>query len=156
MTAVVAAVEGFLKPETRAWADRHAADVAWLDRDAEAYWRLLDREWRVPGDLVLVEHDVLPAPGVTTAMGACPRPWCSSPIRIEHTWLPDGLGCVRLAARLKERHPDLMTRLGEITGDGLPPKDWHRLDVRLSQLLRSLGYRPHLHRRSLHLHDYSR
>ena len=40
MTAVVAAVEGFLKPETRAWADRHAADVAWLDRDAEAYWRL--------------------------------------------------------------------------------------------------------------------
>ena len=156
MTPVVAAVEGLLKPETRAWADRHGADVAWLERDAEAYWRLLDREWRVPGDLVLVEHDVVPGPGVTEAMGACPRPWCSSPYRIEHTLLPDGLGCIRLAARLKERHPDLMTRLGEITGDGLPPKDWHRLDVRLSQLLRSLGYRPHLHRRSLHLHDYSR
>ena len=156
MTAVVAAVEGFLKPETRAWAGRHAADVAWLDRDAEAYWRLLDREWHVPGDLLLVEHDILPAPGVTEAMEACPRPWCSSPYRIEHTWLPDGLGCIRLAARLKERYPDLMARLGEMTGDGLPPKDWHRLDVRLSQLLRSLGYRPHLHRRSLHLHDYRR
>lgn len=157
MTAVVAAVEGFLKDETRAWADRHAADVAWLDRDTEAYWRMLDREWRTPGDLTLVEHDVLPAPGVTGAMESCPRPWCSSPYRIENgQWLPDGLGCVKLAARLKERHPDLMARLGEMTGDGLPPKDWRRLDVRLSQLLRSLGYRPHAHRRSAHLHDYSR
>ena len=156
MTAVVPAVEGFLKPETRAWADRHGADVTWLDRDAEAYWRFLAAEWRVPGDLLLIEHDILPAPGVTVQMEACPRPWCSSPFMIENGWLPDGLGCVRLAGRLKERHPDLMERLGEMTGDGLPPKDWRRLDVRLSKLLRSPGYRPHLHRRSVHLHDYSR
>lgn len=156
MTAVVAAVDGFLRDETRAWADRHAADVNWLPPgDTQAYWRLLAAEWHTPGDLLLIEHDVLPAPGVTEAMAACTRPWCSSPFRIANGWLPDGLGCVRLAARLKERHPDLMQRLGEMGGDGLPPKDWRRLDVRLSQLLRSLGYRPHLHRRSLHLHDYA-
>ena len=155
VTAVVPAVDGFLKPETRSWADRHGADITWLDRDTEAYWRFLAAEWAVPGDFLVVEHDVVPAPGVTTAMESCPRPWCSSPYTIANgTLLPDGLGCVRLAARLKGRHPDLMLRLGEMTGDGLPPKDWRRLDVRLSQLLRSLGYRPHLHRRSLHLHDY--
>jgi hypothetical protein len=157
VTAVVPSVEGFLKPETRAWADRHGADVTWLDRDVEAYWRFLSAEWAVPGDLLLIEHDMIPAPGVTTQMECCPRPWCSSPYRIENgTWLPDGLGCLKLAGRLKERHPELMERLGEMTGDGLPVKDWRRLDVRLSQLLRSLGYRPHLHRRSVHLHDYSR
>lgn len=155
MTAVVPAVEGFLKPETRSWADRHGADIAWLDRDTEAYWRFLDAEWRAPGDLLVIEHDMIPAPGVTSAMLSCPRPWCSSQYQIANgTWLPDGLGCVKLAGRLKERHPGLMQQLGAMTGDGLPPKDWRRLDVRLSQLLRSLGYRPHLHRRSVHLHDY--
>lgn len=157
MAPVVAAVQGFLKDETRAWADRHGADVTWLDRDDHAYWRFLDAGWRTPGDLLLIEHDMLPAPGVTTAMSACPRPWCTSPYQIgTGPWLLDGLGCAKLAGRLKDRHPDLTERLGEMTGDGLPPKDWRRLDVRLSQLLRSLGYRPHQHRRSLHLHDYGR
>jgi hypothetical protein len=154
---VIPAVEGFLRDETRAWAEAHGAKVCWLDRDTDAYWRCLAAEWPVPGDLLLIEHDMLPAPGVTAQMESCPRPWCSSPFMIENgTWLPDGLGCVKLAGRLKGRHPDLMAALGEMTGDGLPPKDWRRLDVRLSQLLRSHGYRPHLHRRSVHLHDYSR
>lgn len=155
VTAVVAAVPGFLRDETRAWADLHAADITWLSRDNEAYFRFLADEWcTVPGDLMLVEHDIVPAPGVTAQMESCPRPWCTSPFKIAHSWLPDGLGCVKLAARLKERHPDLMDRLGEMSGDGLPPRDWHRLDTRLASLLRGLGYRPHAHRRSLHLHDY--
>jgi hypothetical protein len=152
--AVVAAVSGMLHERTRAWADAHGARVAWLEADAEAYWRLLADEWAAPGDLLLVEHDIEPAPDVTAAMVACPRPWCSSPYRIAHSWLAEGLGCVKFSARLKARHPDLMTRLGEITGDGLPKRDWHRLDVRLARLLRGLGYTPHTHRRSLHLHDY--
>jgi hypothetical protein len=157
VTAVIPAVPGMLHDQTRAWADRHAADVAWLDPDDEAYWRLLHAEWAVPGDLLLVEHDMLPAPGVTGAMTACPRPWCSSPYQIANGhWLADGLGCVKLAARLKTRHPDLTARLGAMDGDGLPARNWRRLDTRLSALLRSLGYRPHAHRRSLHLHDYAR
>jgi hypothetical protein len=154
MPPVVAAVPGMLHERTRAWADAHGARVAWLAADAEAYWRLLADEWAASGDLVLVEHDIEPAPDVTAAMAACPRPWCGSPYRIAHCWLNEGLGCVKLSARLKARHPDLMTRLGEITGDGLPERDWHRLDVRLARLLRHLGYTPHTHRRSLHLHDY--
>lgn len=154
MTAVVPAAPGFLRDETRAWADRNAADITWLDPDPESYWRLLAAEWATPGDLLIVEHDMLPAPGVTEAMTACLRPWCCSPYRIAHSWLDEGLGCVKLAARLKDRHPDLMARLGEVTGDGLPARDWHRLDVRLARLLRDLGYAPHRHRRSVHLHDY--
>jgi hypothetical protein len=158
MNAFVPAVDGFLRPETRAWAEQHGAEVVWLrPGDPEAYWRFLHERWGLPGDLLIVEHDMEPAEGATAAMLACPRPWCSSPYRIENgQWLTDGLGCIRLAARLKTRHPDLMDRLGEMTGDGLPPKDWRRLDVRLAQLLRSLGYRPHTHRRSVHLHDYRR
>jgi hypothetical protein len=154
VTPVVAAIPGMLHDQTRQWAEQHGARVAWLERDSHAYWRLLHAEWTAPGDLLLIEHDMLPDGGVTDAMGACRRPWCTSPYRIAHSWLPDGLGCVKLAGRLKDRHPDLMDRLGEIADDGMPPKNWRRLDTRLSRLLRDLGYRPHCHRRSLHLHDY--
>ena len=156
MPVVVPAVPGMLHETTREWAGAHDAAVYDLEPDAEAYWRLLAREWAEPGDLVIVEHDMLPADGVTEAMAACPRPWCSSPYRIEHSWLVDGLGCVKLAGRLKQQHPDLMIRLGELADDGAPPRDWHRLDTRVSRLLRDLGYRPHAHRRSQHLHDYSK
>jgi hypothetical protein len=155
VTAAVAAAPGMLHPQTRAWAVQHSARIIDLAADHESYWRLLAAEWARPEDLLLVEHDMLPAPGVTESMTACPRPWCTSPYRIEHSWLDDGLGCVKLAARLKQRHPDLMTRLGEIS-DGSPAKDWHRLDTRLSALLRGHGYRPHPHRRSEHLHNYGR
>lgn len=154
MAAVVAAAPGMLQEATCAWAERHNARIVYLDADSESYYRMLSEEWRQPGDLLLVEHDIVPADGVTDNMTACPRPWCSSPYRIAHTWLDEGLGCIKLAARLKQRHPDLMQRLGEIAGDGLPAKDWHRLDVRLARLLRNHGYAPHAHRRSLHLHDY--
>lgn len=152
--ATVAAVPGMLENRTRAWAEVNGARIVLLEADAESYWRLLAEQWRQPGDMLLIEHDIVPADGVTDAMQACPRPWCTSPYRIAHSWLAEGLGCIKLAVRLKRRHPDLMHRLGEITGDGLPPKDWHRLDVRLARLLRDLGYAPHTHRRSEHLHDY--
>jgi hypothetical protein len=155
MTPVVAAAPGMLRGETRQWAEAHGATVRDLEADAEAYWRLLAEQWAAPGDLLLVEHDMLPAPGVTDAMAGCRRPWCTSPYRIEHSWLTEGLGCVKLAARLKARHPDLMDRLGAVADDGMPAKDWHRLDTRLCRLLREIGYAPHPHRRSRHLHDYS-
>jgi hypothetical protein len=145
-----------LHEQTRQWAVSYGARICHLETDAEAYWRLLAQEWDAAGDMLLIEHDMLPADGVTDAMTDCRRPWCTSAYRIEHSWLADGLGCVKLAGRLKVRHPDLMIRLGEIAGDGLPAKDWHRLDTRLSRLLRDLGYRPHVHRRSQHLHDYRR
>lgn len=153
---VVAAAPGMLHDRTRAWAQAHGAQIRVLDADSEAYFRLLHSLWTEPGDFIVVEHDMLPAPGVIGAMAACARPWCSSPYWISTMWLTEGLGCVRLAARLKERHPDLMDRLGQVTGDGMPARDWHRLDTRLARLLLDLGYRPHAHRRSLHLHDYAR
>lgn len=154
MAGVVAAVPGILHERTRAWAERHDARIAWLEGDAEAYFRLLRALWGEPGDLLLIEHDIVPAAAVTGAMAACLRPWCTSPYRIAHSWLDEGLGCVKLAARLKQRHPRLMDELGETAGDGSPAKDWHRLDTRLAHLLRDHGYRPHAHRRSEHLHDY--
>jgi hypothetical protein len=154
-TIVVPHIPGMLHPCTRDWATaRHARLVALDPYDTEAYWRLLRDEGADPGDLLIVEQDIVPAPGVTTAMLACPHPWCTSPYPIASRQLHDGLGCTKLSDSLKTQHPDLMDRLGEVDGDGLPAKDWRRLDVRLSKLLRGLGYEPHQHAPSEHLHDY--
>lgn len=156
---VVPYVPGMLHPATERWAREHDARLVEIQPDdTEGYWRLLVAEWAQPGDLVIVEQDILPAPGVVAEMVACRRPWCTSPypITIHGHLVRTSLGCVKFAARLKIRHPDLMRRLGEVADTGLPARDWRRLDVRLGPLLEQLRYRAHAHRRSNHLHDYRR
>lgn len=175
MTILVPYVEGMLHERTRAWwaeprsHEEQRPELADLPvSDDTAYWRLLAAYWRVTEpiqhdlyeapttpDLVVVEQDIVPAPGVVERMLACPRPWCASPYPISGGHLLDtGLGCTKFAARLKSRHLDFMDRVGLIDDDGLPAKNWRRLDVRIARTLRELGYRPHRHARSEHLHDY--
>lgn len=161
MAAIVPFVPGMLEPETLAWADANGAIPIVLSCvDDTDYWDLLDSHWQhwSAGDpLIVVEQDVVPADGVVDDMAACPEPWCSSPYQLgTGVWLDEGLGCTKFSADLMARHPDLMARVGEIDDDGLPAKDWRRLDVRIARVLRGLGYAPHTHRRSKHLHDYTR
>lgn len=144
-----------LRPATARWAAANGARLCPVDpADPAAYWRLLHRLWTAPGDLTVVEHDVVPAAGVVAAMTGCARPWCVSPYPLQAGWATQALGCTRLAGRLKTRHPDLIGRAGDIADHDVAAKDWRRLDVRLAGLLRGLGYRPHRHRRSTHLHNY--
>lgn len=166
MTVILPYVPGMLHSRTWAWAETFSCVCGAIrptrreldPNDDSAYWRLLAEEWqRSEVALFVIEQDMVPAPGVVAAMLGCPRPWCASPYTIgTGTWLVDGLGCTKFSARLKTRHPDLMERVGELADGGQPAKTWRRLDTRISKLLRELGYRPHAHRRSTHLHDYSR
>lgn len=158
MTVVVAAVPGMLEEPTRVWAAEHDARVEWLTPgDGSAYYRLFAAEWAAPGDLLIVEHDMLPAPGVTDAMLDCRRPWCVSPYQIANGhWLTEGLGCTKFGERVKTRYPSLAGILGGMSEGGVPARDWHRMDVRVARLMNDLGYRPHQHRRSQHLHDYTK
>lgn len=154
---IVPFVPGMLNERTQAWAEACGVPSWELDPDDDtAYWWLLAEHWLMGHhDLVVVEQDIVPAPGVVERMLACPRPWCSSPYPISGGYLLDtGLGCTKFAARLKTRHPDFMDRVGSIDDDGLPARNWRRLDVRIARTLRDLGYRPHRHARSEHLHDY--
>jgi hypothetical protein len=144
-----------LRSETAIWARHHGATLVELDReDWTAYWRLLAHHWRAPGDLLLVEQDILPAPGVTTDMLACDHLWCSSPYWSVNRWLPDGLGCARFSEALKRSLPDALVHVGRMhDGDGAQGV-WWLLDHRLSGYLRSAGHEPHEHERSTHLHEY--
>lgn len=161
MSVIVPFVPGMLEAKTLEWADANGAlPIVLSCSNPEDYWDLLASQWKhwsAGESIVVVEQDVLPADGVVEDMLSCPRPWCSSPYRLgTGVWLDEGLGCTKFSAKLTARHPDLMARVGEIDDDGLPAKDWHRLDVRIARVLTQLGYKVHAHRRSQHLHDYSK
>lgn len=147
-----------LHEQTKAWAGGSGALMVDVSGGDSTYWTALNVAWQgTPWHeaLAVVEHDMLPAPGVVDRMLACRRPWCSSPYEIaNHQMITDGLGVVKYSARLRSRHRELLETVGEICDDGLPAKNWRRLDTRISRTLRALGYRPHLHARSTHLHDY--
>lgn len=154
---VIPYLAGMLHADTERWGAEHGAVLKRIRYgDDEGYWRLLSTLWKESGDLLIVEQDMLPSPHVTDRMARCRRPWCVSPFQVDGgAWAQEALGCTKFAARLKSRHPDLMVELGESTAYGDAPKLWHRLDIRLALLMRELGYRPHIHKRSVHLHNYA-
>lgn len=146
-----------LHPATARLLNRHAPGhrrVRIDPADMSAYWRLLAAVWREPGDLVIVEHDIGISAQVLPGFAACAQPWCG------HAYPIDGrtivcLGCTRFTAALKEAEPDLLDVVGEVTGDGLPAKDWRRLDVRILDELRKRGYEQHRHEPNvMHYHRY--
>jgi hypothetical protein len=167
---VVPFVADSLHPETREWAANSGAILYELSSSDAAYWEALTEWWQQPGDLVIVEQDIVPHPDVVAEMLGCPSGWCSSPFLVRAAprmrlwithdgvtsvrpplatpdrWLTDGLGCVKFSAALRQEFPE-----AAVSVEG----PWWRLDTHLSQLLRGYGLVPHLHEKSVHLHDYS-
>lgn len=163
MTVIVPYVPGMLDQRTAAWAGARLENNTALAQlnpgNTSAYWQLLSAHWTsqqgLNEDLLIVEQDMLPADGVVDEMLACRWPWCASPYEVaNHQTITDGLGCTKFSATLKQLRPQLMDEVGAIDDDGLPGKDWRRLDTRISRVLRGAGHQPHLHKPSTHLHDY--
>jgi hypothetical protein len=161
MTVVIPYVPGMLHDLTASWAQAQtgAETVELNQANDAAYWILLATHWANPchagQDLLIVEQDMLPAEGVVDEMLACRWPWCASPYEVANRQsITDGLGCTKFSATLKQLRPQFMIEVGAIADDGLPAKDWRRLDTRISRVLRAAGHKPHLHTPSMHLHDY--
>lgn len=146
-----------LRPATARLLNRHAPGwqrVRIDPGDMTGYWRILAAAWREPGDLVNIEHDIGISAEVLPGFTTCREPWCGNAYRIDRQLLVC-LGCVRFTAWLKAAEPDLLEVVGEVTGDGLPAKDWRRLDVRILDELRKRGYRQHWHEPVVkHYHRY--
>ena len=156
MTIYIPYILGMLREETEAWArERDDTVVLYLldQSDPTDYWYMLSDVWTNDNDIVIVEQDMVPAKGVVDEMLACDNPWCTSPYKVGRTSVAiASLGCTKFSLELRRSNPDLMRVVGEIE-DGLPAKDWRRLDVRIAQVLRRWGYQVHSsHRPSRHLH----
>lgn len=147
-----------LHPATARLLNKHAPGhrrVKLDPADMSAYWRLLAACWRQPGELLIVEHDIGVAAGTLASFDACPEPWCAFGYAIDGS-VAACLGCVRFSASLKAAEPDLLEEVGEVGNDGLPAKDWRRLDVRILDALRKRGYQQHRHLPNVkHYHRYA-
>jgi hypothetical protein len=144
-------LRGRLREQTARWAWEYGADLVELDSSDEAYWRALCQWWIEPGDLVVVEQDIVPAEGVVDEMLGCEQPWCSSAYDIggiEWGW---GLGCAKFSYGLRARYMDLAVQAGDPYHDPEPKGAWWQLDTRLSYRLVQRGVLPHGHERSRHL-----
>jgi hypothetical protein len=152
-------VAGMLHPETVRLLGEHAPGHGLAEispADMSAYWRLLAAAWREPGELVVVEHDIGIGPEVVPGFAACPEPYCGHPYNAAGSLLAC-LGCTRFSAALKAAEPDLLEVVGEVTGDGLPARDWRRLDVRISDELKRRGCAVHVHEPAVeHFHEYGK
>jgi hypothetical protein len=149
-------VPGHLNPRTYSWAVRHGAQLVRLRGTDDAYHAELCDWWAERGDLVIVEQDILPAPGIVAELEQCEQEWCVSsyPILTTEGEIPWdwGLGCVKFSHALRSREPTGAIDAGEPGEyDVEPAKCWWMLDVRLGCRLARVGALPHAHRGSLHL-----
>ena len=147
-----------IHPDTLASLNEHAPG-GWesirLDtQDPSAYFWALHRLWAQPGDLVIVEHDNALTAEVLPGFEACEQWWCGHPYACAGN-VTMALGCTRFRAELKQAEPDLLDEVGGIGNDGLPARDWRRLDVRILTVLNRRGYQWHWHEPQVpHFHVY--
>lgn len=161
MRIVIPYVPGMLREPTRAWGERNGAQfVELLPNEPSAYYWALAVLWdgchNSNDDLMIVEHDIVPNESTLRGFLHCKRPWCLCPYSIggDVASTAPMLGCVRFSARLIRRHWGALVEVGNIADDGLPAKDWRRLDGRIARVLQARGCRPHRHGEVVHLHPY--
>jgi hypothetical protein len=146
-----------LDDRTRSLLDRHAPGWVGVELDPAqpgAYQSLMEAEWQRPGDLMVVEHDIGIHADVLPDFTDCPGLWCGNPYNIAGQLLVC-LGCTRFRAELKTAVPDLFGLIDALPFDGLQPRDWRRMDVRIAGVLQSRGFGVHTHHRPVdHYHEY--
>ncbi len=146
-----------LHPRTAELLDRFAPGHVRVHLDPDDpsdYWWVLAEAWATPGDLVIIEHDIGLAEGVIEQFHSCRSPWCGNPYNVAGSLLVC-LGCTRFTDELKTAHPDLLDVVGLVGNDGLPAKDWRRLDVRIGDELHKRGFEVHHHSPTVeHFHSY--
>lgn len=119
--------------------------VAISPYDPGAYWRAVAAMWALGQTFAIVEQDIVPHPGALAELERCSEPWCAFPYSLK-TGFYAALGCVRFSASLLAEYPEALERVGEIDDDGLPARDWRRLDTRIARVLsQDCDVRIHVH-----------
>lgn len=137
----------------------HAAHAELVQLDAtrpDAYWSAMAAWWADGESFTVVEHDIEIHGTVLADFTACPEVWCIFPyMGPSAELLFMSLGCTRFRSVLITAEPDLLEAVGRRT-DGLPQKDWRRMDTLMLGELRERGYSPHPHDPPvLHHHSYA-
>lgn len=147
-TVCVPFVGGMLREETRAAVldqDANAVFVELPRTSPTAYARLLLDLWRRPGDVVIVEQDVIPPPYAIANLLRCTSGWCTHPMLHGEKVATDLLGLAKFSDALKRLCPQAgeAALLGGIGAYMWP--HWRSCDQLLSRWFRHRDYDPCVH-----------
>jgi hypothetical protein len=122
----------------RAALEREGVDfVCEVMQDDLHYGRFLAENWR--GEVIVLEHDVVPWWGGIDAIRRCPEPWCVYRYPFAPNALGWALGCLRVNPELVSAHPDLPDYWRDVP--------WNGLDAKVVSALNSVSGKgdPHFH-----------
>jgi hypothetical protein len=136
-------VPGLLRRGTRDALTAQHADVEFADvgGSSHAYFDLFAELWHAGETFMLVEHDIVIAPGTVMALEQCDRAWCACPIGV--TYRHKGSTCAwfqcnRWRRELMVRYPDLLDDVPEHL------RDWKVQDSVVAGRIRTVE-REHTH-----------
>lgn len=151
-------VDGMLRAETVAALrdTRLMIDYVLIDpEDVGAYSQAFALRWNLGVDLVVIEQDMEPAPGMVAQLGACGKPWCSFPYYCGTATPAYGLGMCKFTAGLQSARPSLGEQAARDHRGLLYSRHWRGLNERIISLMEHFGHYAHLHPETVsHLHEY--
>lgn len=123
------------------------------DTDPYAYAHALIEWWRTPADLVVIEHDIVPTPGMIAGLLACPEPWCGHPYHVGDGRYTYGLGLCKIGRSILDRYPGL-AEIALRDHRGRPGQvHWRSVNEAIERQLTRYGHRLHRHSpAAAHLH----
>lgn len=123
--------------------------------DPYAYGALFAEWWVKPGDLIIVEQDIVPPPDSIDKMVRCEALWCSHQYHCNTDTPAYGLGLCKFADAAKRYHPTLGEQAARNYLGHARQMHWHGLNERIIALMAHWGHNVHLHDPiAQHLHDY--
>jgi hypothetical protein len=149
-------VPGMLRPQTKAAVIRQFRSAIFVPtprEDDESYARVLIDASRLGGDLVVVEHDIVPPAGAIRGLFSCPHPWCYHLVELQGRLTPATLGLAKFAAGLTLRWPGWMAEALQGAGDPSSGRLPLSCDVAIARWMDHQGVPAHVHEPPpLHLH----
>jgi hypothetical protein len=136
-----------LFPETQAAleADGRTADYRYVGGLPTDYHDLVAALWRDGQGFIIVEQDIVVYNGALAQLEECPEPWCGCVYWLGTTF-DTWLGCTKFSDSLVKDHPEVMDVCAGLRENGMPRRDWARVDTRLAQVLRdNIGLSIHQH-----------
>lgn len=156
---VVPYVYGMLRDETASavmgWGGSYTFEQFAHD-DPYAYARAVIGWWDLGLDLVVIEHDIVPGPGMIEGLIDCTGVWCAHPYAIGSGRTVAGLGLTKISRHLTARHPAAAHEALTVGSGPGGLVEWRSVDTYLRRKLNRLGHAEHLHYpepRHLHYED---
>lgn len=74
--------------------------------DPTSYAMHFEKWWQSTCDLIIVEQDVIPDPGMIEEMAMCRNQWCLRPYHVGNGQYATGLGMCKISEALRNTHPN--------------------------------------------------